>query len=89
MNPQMKTPTGKNGRLTLKNPGHFTGSRPFESRKNHAACFRTKKTEDWHADFAGVVTLADGSKYWVNLYEKRDHNNALYFSVSLSPKRGK
>jgi hypothetical protein len=54
-----------------------------ETRRCGANCFTKDKTEDWHADFTGVMTMEDGSKFWVNVFKKLDKNRERYVSVSL------
>lgn len=64
-------------------------NKDYQTRRNAAACFKNKdKVEHRHADFAGVLVtegLPDGTKVWVNLYEKKDRYGRPYFSVVLRP----
>ena len=46
----------------------------YEARRGWAACFAVEKTENWQADFRGVVTLEDGAKYWVDVYNRVARN---------------
>jgi hypothetical protein len=59
----------------------------YEDQRNAAACFKNKdKSEDWHADFKGVMVteeLPAGTKCWVNVYEKTDRYGRPYFSIVL------
>jgi hypothetical protein len=55
----------------------------YEARRGWAACFAAEKTEDWQADYRGVVTLEDGSKYWVDVYNRIARNGNVYVSVRL------
>jgi hypothetical protein len=60
-----------------------------ETRRGWANCFAKEKTEPWHSDFSGVVTMEDGSRYWVNVFKKLDKNRERYVSVHLSPVKAK
>jgi hypothetical protein len=60
-----------------------------EDRRNWANCFATAKTQDWMADFTGVVTMEDGSKFWLNVHKKLDKNRERYVAVNLKPWRKK
>jgi hypothetical protein len=60
-----------------------------EERRGWANCFAATKTEDWQADFTGVMTLEDGSRFWINIYKRLDKNRERYVSVSLKPWRKK
>lgn len=64
-------------------------NKDYETRRNAAACFKNKdKVEDRHADFTGVLVtegIPDGTKVWVNLYERKDRHGRPYFSVVLRP----
>jgi hypothetical protein len=60
----------------------------YEKRRGWAACFAVEKTEDWHPDFRGVVTLEDGTKCWVNVFKRRDRHGKVYVSVNLKPWEG-
>jgi hypothetical protein len=61
----------------------------YEKRRGWAACFAAQKTEDWQADFKGVMTLEDGTKCWINVYKRLDRNGKVYVSVNLRPWAGK
>jgi hypothetical protein len=42
-------------------------NKDYEDRRNSAACFKNQKSEEWHADFKGVLVtegLHDGTKCW-------------------------
>ena len=57
----------------------------YEDRPNWASCFPPRNPKSEHpADFVGITRL-DGKKYWVSLYEKKDRNGKIYFSVWLNP----
>jgi hypothetical protein len=59
----------------------------YEDRRNAAACFRNqRKTEDWHADFLGVMVvegLRDGDKVWVRVNCRKTRRGDDYLTVTL------
>jgi hypothetical protein len=68
-------------------PSATTAQGPYEDRRNSAACFKNEdKTEPWHADFKGVVTLEgfqDGDRAFVNVTKRVDRKGREYFTVIL------
>jgi len=59
----------------------------WEDRRNAAACFKNeKKTEDWHADFLGLMVteeLPAGTRLWVNVRKRLTRKGDVYVSVVL------
>jgi hypothetical protein len=59
----------------------------WEDRRNAAACFKNKtKTEDWHADFLGLMVTEDlpaGTRLWVNVRKRLTRKGEVYVSVVL------
>ncbi len=66
-----------------QNPGRY------EDRRGWASCFAAEKTEDWQADFTGVIVLENGEKYWVNVYKRLTKKRERFVSVGLRPHEGK
>jgi hypothetical protein len=60
---------------------------PLESRRNCAACFKTKKTAGWQSDYSGVLVLEDGQRFWVNIFQKTSRKGEMYFGIELKPKQ--
>jgi hypothetical protein len=64
-------------------------AQPHESRPNWAIAYPPRnKREDWQADFAGVIRLAESGKlFWVNVWE---HPGGLsqprHFGLSIKAK---
>jgi hypothetical protein len=58
----------------------------YESRTNWALCYPKKASEEgWKADWTGV-TVIDGQKFWVNVWEKIATNGDLLLSINIRPK---
>jgi hypothetical protein len=59
----------------------------WEDRRNATAGFRNrKKSEDWHADFEGVMVveeLQDGDKCWIDIKVRTNSRAEKYLSVTL------
>jgi hypothetical protein len=56
----------------------------MERRRNWTSCFPTRAPkEDWQSDYVGVITLANGTRYWARLWSKTDKNGKPYFSLNL------
>jgi len=64
----------------------------YETRRNAAACFKNeKKTEDWHADFLGLMVTEDlpaGTRLWVNVRKRLTRKGDVYVSVVLKRQKG-
>jgi hypothetical protein len=64
----------------------------FEDRRNAAACFKNQnKSQDWHADYKGVLVVEDlptGTKCWVNCYIRTSRKGEKYLSVVLKRQGG-
>jgi hypothetical protein len=61
-------------------------NKDYEDRRNAAACFKNEKSEDWHADYKGVLVSEDlpaGAKCWVNVYVRTSRKGEKYLSVVL------
>ena len=56
----------------------------FEDRQGWASCFPPKNPNS-KASFVGVTVL-DGRKFWVNVYEKETRTGTRYISVHIQPK---
>jgi hypothetical protein len=73
-------------------PSTAGNNKDYEDRRNAAACFANpNKTENWHADFTGLLVteeLSAGTKCWVNIYERTDRKGRKYLSVVLKPQEG-
>jgi hypothetical protein len=80
-------PTGSNA---PREPVGKHQEQDWEDRRNAAACFKNQnKTEDWHADFLGVMVteeLPAGTKCWVSVRKRLTRNGDIYVSVVLKPK---
>jgi hypothetical protein len=67
-------------------------NKDYEDRRNSAACFKNpNKTEDWHADFTGVMVvegLKDGDKCWVNVSVRSSRRAERYVSVTIKKQGG-
>jgi hypothetical protein len=68
-------------------PSQASNSKDYEDRRNAAACFKNeKKTEDWHADFLGLMVteeLPAGTRLWVNVRKRLTRKGDVYVSVVL------
>jgi hypothetical protein len=59
----------------------------FESRRDHAICYKNrKKTEAWQCDFCGVMTLQNGDKYWIHVYQQQTPQGDPCVGVKVVPK---
>lgn len=64
-------------------------SADYETRPGWALCYpRKASAADWQADWTGV-TVIDGQKYWVDVWEKVSANGDLLLSVNIRLKEGK
>jgi hypothetical protein len=60
----------------------MSSAKPYESRPGWALCYPKKiVTADWTG-----VTVIDGKKYWVNIWEKIAADGTCNLSVSIQPK---
>jgi hypothetical protein len=61
----------------------------IESRRDHCICYRNrKKVEQWQCDYCGVMTLANGDKYWVYAYEQQTTKGEPCFGIKIVPYTG-
>jgi hypothetical protein len=61
----------------------------YETRPGWALCYPKKTTgADWQADYTGVTVL-DGRKFWVNIWEKTASDGGKLISVNIRLKEGK
>jgi hypothetical protein len=67
--------------------GQPGNTKSYEDRRNASACFKNdKKTEDWHADFLGLMVTEDlpaGTRVWVNVRKRLTRKGEVYISVVL------
>lgn len=68
---------------TVSEGKSVAAERKWEDRPGWASCFPPRSSKIEHPpDFTGV-TVIDGQKYWVNVYDKLDKNGSRYVSVNL------
>jgi hypothetical protein len=57
--------------------GYGKRHKTYEDRINWALCYPNRKCEERMSDFTGVVRLTEtGRKYWVNVWQGRDTEEA-------------
>jgi hypothetical protein len=74
------------------NPTGKPENQDWEDKRNAAACFKNEnKTEDWHADFLGLMVTEDlpaGTRLWVNVRKRLTRKGDVYVSVVLKRQKG-
>jgi hypothetical protein len=63
----------------------------YEDQRDSAACFENRlRTEDWQAQFVGVMTIGEelkpGDKVWVHIWVRSSRRAEKYVSISIKRK---
>jgi hypothetical protein len=73
----------------LTDAGDLPSQTTRETRRNWTSCYPIRnRTEDWQCNFAGVICLETGKRYWARIWKKMDHHGKVYLSLNLKEKDG-